>query len=139
MSTRPQPQSGEFRPGYRREVSPRPGRGRGRLLYYLVVRVTGVMLAVLVLGHFALTHFITDVADTGSEFIARRWGSVFWLLWDWAMLATAMLHGAAGVWIGIEDYTPDERKRKRRQRLLVLISALLFIVGLITMAVAMFA
>jgi succinate dehydrogenase hydrophobic anchor subunit len=103
-----------------------------------MVRVTGLILAVLVLGHFALTHITTDVAETGSDFIARRWGSVFWVLWDWAMLTAAMLHGAAGVWIIIEDYTPDPDKRRRRQRLLVSSSTLLFVLGLVVIAAAIF-
>lgn len=138
MSTTPKHQSGEFRPGHRREASRRTDKSRSRTFYYLMVRVTGLMLAVLVLGHFAVTHFVTDVAETGSEFIARRWGSALWLLWDWAMLSAAMLHGAAGVWISIEDYTPDAKKRKQRQRLLVWISALLFALGSITIVVAIF-
>lgn len=96
------------------------------------------MLAVLVLGHFAVTHFVTDVANTGSEFIARRWGSALWLLWDWTMLSAAILHGAAGVWISIEDYTPDEKKRKQRQRLLIWTSTLLFALGSVTIAIVIF-
>lgn len=103
-----------------------------------MVRVTGLILAVLVLGHFAVTHFVTDVAETGSQFIARRWGSVLWLSWDATMLAAAMLHGAAGVWISIEDYTPDEKKRRRRQRTLIWISTLLFALGSITLIVVIF-
>jgi len=103
-----------------------------------MVRVTGLMLAVLLLGHFAVTHIITDVAETGSDFVARRWSSVLWLLWDWTMLTAAMLHGAAGVWIAIEDYTPDREKRRRRQRLLVSISTLLFALGLVVIAAAIF-
>lgn len=128
---------GEFRPGNRYEVPVRPASS-GRLFYYVMVRVTGLMLAVLLLGHFAVTHIITDVAETGSDFVARRWSSVLWLLWDWTMLTAAMLHGAAGVWIAIEDYTPDREKRRRRQRLLVSISTLLFALGLVVIAAAIF-
>ena len=128
---------GEFRPGNRHGVPVRPPSS-GRLFYYVMVRVTGLMLAVLLLGHFAVTHIITDVAETGSDFVARRWSSVLWLLWDWTMLTAAMLHGAAGVWIAIEDYTPDREKRRRRQRLLVSISTLLFALGLVVIAAAIF-
>lgn len=135
MSTPTQHKGGEFRPGDRYDVRARPAGG-GRLFYYLVVRVTGLLLAVLVLGHFAVTHITTDVADTGAEFVARRWGSALWLLWDWAMLTAAMLHGAAGVWILIEDYTPNPDKRRHRQRLLVSTSTLLFVLGLVVIAAA---
>ena len=137
MSTPAQHKGGEFRPGDRYDV-PALVSGGGRLFYYLMVRVTGLLLTVLVLGHFVVTHITTDVAETGSSFIARRWDSVLWILWDWAMLTAAMLHGAAGVWISIEDYTPDRRKRRRRQRLLVAISTLLFVLGLVVIAAALF-
>ena len=133
MSTPARHKGGEFRPGDRYDVPARPAGG-GRLFYYLTVRITGLLLAILVLGHFAVTHIIADVAETGSDFIARRWGSPLWLLWDWAMLTAAMLHGVTGVWIVIEDYTPDPEKRRRRQRLLVSISALLFVLGLVVIA-----
>jgi succinate dehydrogenase hydrophobic anchor subunit len=137
MSTPTQHKGGEFRPGDRYEVLAHP-TGGGRLFYYVMVRVTGLVLAVLVLGHFAVTHITTDVAETGTDLIARRWSSALWLLWDWAMLTAAMLHGAAGVWIVIEDYTPDRKKRRRYQRLLVSISALLFVLGLTVIAAAIF-
>lgn len=137
MSTPAQHKDGEFRPGDRYDV-PARAAGGGRLFYYLTVRITGLLLTILVLGHFIVTHITTDVAETGTDFIARRWDSVLWLLWDWAMLTAAMLHGAAGVWISIEDYTPDHEKRRRRQRLLVSISTLLFVLGLIVIAAAIF-
>lgn len=137
MSTPGRRTGGEFRTGERYDV-PTRSAGGGRLFYYLTVRITGLLLAILVLGHFVVTHITTDVAETGSDFIARRWGSVLWLLWDWAMLTAAMLHGAAGVWNAIEDYTPDHEKRRRRQRLLVYISTLLFVLGLVVIAAAIF-
>jgi succinate dehydrogenase hydrophobic anchor subunit len=137
MNTPTQHKGGEFRPGDRYEVPARPTDG-GRLFYYVMVRVTGLVLAVLVLGHFAVTHITTDVAETDASFIARRWSSALWLLWDWAMLTAAMLHGVAGVWIIIEDYTPNREQRRRHQRLLVSISALLFVFGLIVIAAAIF-
>jgi succinate dehydrogenase hydrophobic anchor subunit len=137
VSTPARHEGGEFRPGERYDVPARSAEG-GRLFYYLMVRITGLLLAILVLGHFVVTHITTDVAETGSDFIARRWGSVLWLLWDWAMLTAAMLHGAAGVWNAIEDYTPDREKRRRRQRLLVSISTLLFVLGIVVIAAAIF-
>ncbi|MDQ3911723.1 MAG: succinate dehydrogenase hydrophobic membrane anchor protein [Actinomycetota bacterium] len=136
MSAPIQGESGEFRSGDRHDVPARSEKRGRHSFYFVMVRVTGLMLAILVLGHFALTHIVTDVAETGAEFIDQRWGSALWLLWDWAMLTAALLHGAAGVSISIEDYTPDSRKRKRRQRLLVLISTLLFVLGLTIIVLA---
>lgn len=88
----------------------RAGRPRG-LLTWLVVRVTGLLLAVLVLGHFAVTHIVTDVADTGSAFVAERWRSAVVLGWDWLMLAAAVLHGAAGLRAIVVEYAGPRRVR----------------------------
>lgn len=88
----------------------RTGRPHG-LLTWLVVRVTGLLLAVLVIGHFAVTHIVTDVADTGSEFVAERWRSTIVLGWDWLMLAAAVLHGAAGLRVIVVEYAGPRRVR----------------------------
>ena len=113
---------------------PRALGARGRVLAWVMVRVTGLLLSVLVLGHFVLTHILTDVADTGSTFVARRWGSGVWLAWDWLMLAAALAHGTAGIWVAIEDYSPSPASRRRRQRALVALAAVLFVLGSVTIA-----
>jgi len=124
------------REGVRHAAAPPSGARRARVATYLTVRLTGLILAVLVLGHFALTHFITDVADADAAFIARRWGSALWLAWDGTMLTAALAHGAAGVWIAIEDYTADPVRRRRVLAVLVAGTALLLALGWITLAVA---
>jgi succinate dehydrogenase hydrophobic anchor subunit len=136
MSTAARPESPVFRGGDRHEVVRRRAQTRGRLLAYVTVRATGLMLAVLVLGHFALTHITTDVADADAAFIARRWASALWVAWDWLMLASALVHGAAGVWIAIEDYTTETSRRGRRQVALVAISAVLLMLGTVALVVA---
>ena len=52
------------------------------LVDYVLLRVTGVLLSVLVLGHFVVTHFVTDVARDDSAFVSRRLSSVLWVVWD---------------------------------------------------------
>lgn len=128
------------RPRHRRGVrweAPRPaGSRRARVVTYLTVRVTGLILAVLVLGHFAMTHVVTDVAEADAGFIADRWGSALWLGWDGTMLTAALAHGAAGAWIAIEDYTTDRVRRRRWLAALAAATALLLAVGWATLAVA---
>lgn len=129
------PEGRAFRGGDRHRVAARPGGLAGRRLAASVaVRVTGLALAVLVLGHFTLTHIVTDVAEADSGYIARRWQSALWLAWDWTMLATALFHGAAGVWIAVEDYSPDEPARRRRQLVLVAVTLALLVLGTVTLA-----
>lgn len=117
---------------------PRRARTRSRAAAYLLVRVTGVLLAVLVLGHFLITHILTDVSDTGSAFIDRRWGSALWLAWDWTMLGAALAHGGAGVWVLIDDYTPDPGRRRVRRTALVAGCVVLWAIGSALIAAAIF-
>jgi succinate dehydrogenase hydrophobic anchor subunit len=114
----------EARPG-----AARPRIGRSRAVAYVVIRVTGALLAVLVLGHFALTHVVNDVADTGSVFVGKRWTSAFWLVWDWLMLGAAFAHAGSGMWIVVDDYTADPDARRSRRALLVGTCVTLWVVG----------
>jgi succinate dehydrogenase / fumarate reductase membrane anchor subunit len=107
---------------------------RSRTLDYVLLRVTGLLLSVLVLGHFAVTHVVTDVADDNSAFVARRLGSALWIAWDSAMLAAALAHGAAGVRIALGDYLGGRPARKLLERGLAATVFLLFVVG--TFAIA---
>jgi len=82
---------------------------------WLLIRLTAVVLAVLVLTHFALTHLINDVAMTDSAFVAARWQSGIVAAADWLMLVAAVVHGGAGVWTITDDYlTPGGRRRAVR-------------------------
>jgi len=89
---------------------------------YLTIRVTGVMLAVLALGHFGLTHIVNDVAQTDSSFIARRWSSVLWVTWDGLLLGTTLLHAAAGLVTVVRDYRTGQASRR---------TALVLVLGLV--------
>jgi succinate dehydrogenase hydrophobic anchor subunit len=125
-------------------VLPRSGRGpdaahrgvSGRLMAYLFIRVTGVLLAVLVLGHFTVTHITTDVARTGPAFVGRRWHSALWVTWDWLMLAAALAHAACGLWVVVDDYVAGPAARRRAHALLVAVTCVLMIVGSVVVAAA---
>jgi len=100
-----------------------------RLVDYVLLRTTGLALSVLVLGHFAVTHFVTDVARNDSAFVARRLSSGLWIAWDSAMLAAALAHGSAGVRLALADYTTDRRTRRLLERAVVALAVFLFVVG----------
>lgn len=109
---------------------------RPRLAAFLVMRTTAVLLAVLVLGHFAVTHLVTDVAQTGSSFVLRRWSSALWLAWDWTMLAAALAHAGAGIWLMIDEQAPGVVLRRRLQVATAATVAVLLVVGTTALTVA---
>lgn len=105
-------------------------RQRGQ---YLTIRVTGVMLAVLALGHYGLTHIVYDVAETDSAFIAERWSSALWIVWDGLLLGTALLHAMAGMSTVIRDHQADPRSARRWIAIGVGFTVVLFIIGVVTL------
>ena len=72
---------------------------------WIFMRLSGLVLVVLVLGHL----LIMNVLDGGVHrinwgFVAGRWASPFWQIWDLAMLWLAVLHGGNGLRTIINDY-----------------------------------
>jgi len=67
---------------------------------------------VLVLGHL-LIQLVLDggVSKIGFAFVAGRWASPFWQVWDLLMLWLAMLHGANGLRTVINDYAERANTR----------------------------
>ena len=91
---------------------PRHGRTNTELYLWLFMRISGILLVVLVLGHL----FIMNILDGGVQrinfaFVAGRWASPFWQVWDLLMLWLAMLHGASGLRTIINDYTNRDGTR----------------------------
>lgn len=107
-----------------------------RLAAFLVMRGTALALAVLVLGHFAVTHLVNDVAETGSSFVLQRWSSALWLAWDWTMLAAALAHAGTGIWLLIDEQAREAPMRRLLHRGLAATVAVLLAVGTTVLAVA---
>jgi succinate dehydrogenase / fumarate reductase membrane anchor subunit len=103
---------------------------------FVVMRTTAVLLAVLVLGHFAVTHVANDVAATGAGFALRRWSSALWLAWDATMLAAALIHAGCGIWLVIGERASTPKQRKVLHLGLVVTTTAVFAVGVTAIAVA---
>lgn len=82
---------------------PRPAGG-GELYWWFFMRVSGVLLLLLALGHLATMHLINDVTAVSYDFVARRYATPFWRTYDLLLLWLALLHGLNGVRIIIDDY-----------------------------------
>ncbi|GGM59440.1 succinate dehydrogenase [Longimycelium tulufanense] len=87
-------------------------RSNFELYSWLFMRLSGLALVVLVLGHL----FIMNILDGGVHrinfaFVAGRWASPFWQFWDLSMLWLAMLHGANGLRTVINDYARRDASR----------------------------
>ncbi|WP_255948137.1 hypothetical protein [Streptomyces odontomachi] len=118
------------------EPLPAPAKGVPRhAIPYLLIRLTGVLLAVLVCGHFVVVHFATDVAATNATFVARRWSQALWITWDALMLAAALLHGALGLNTALADYSSGRRRRVLRA-VLYAVTVALFVFGAVVIGIS---
>ncbi len=68
------------------------------------MRVSGVALLFLALGHLAIMHVIHDIETIDYQFVARRFATPFWRTYDLVMLWLALIHGLNGLRTLIEDY-----------------------------------
>ncbi|MFF2185497.1 succinate dehydrogenase hydrophobic membrane anchor subunit [Streptomyces sp. NPDC058155] len=99
-------------PRKRTAKTPKATRGNFEMAAWLFMRLSGVVLVVLVIGHL-LIQLVLDggVTKIGFAFVAGRWASPFWQAWDLLMLWLAMLHGANGMRTIINDYAERANTR----------------------------
>ena len=79
---------------------------------WLFMRGSGLLLVVLVIGHlFVNLGQGEGIHQIDFAFVAGKWASPFWQVWDLAMLWLAMLHGANGLRTVINDYAERPNTR----------------------------
>lgn len=78
--------------------------GSFELVSWLFMRVSGILLWILVLGHMFTMHIQHDVTEVDYAFVAARWATPFWRIYDWTMLILALIHGLNGLRVVVDDY-----------------------------------
>jgi len=96
------------------------------------MRVSGLILVFLALGHFTMTHVVNDVADTNLEFVQDRWANPLWRVYDWSLLALALFHGLNGMRVVVDDYVRSAAKRTWVKSGIYALSIGLFAYGTLT-------
>lgn len=105
-------------------------RSNFEMLSWLFMRVSGVVLVVLVLGHL----LIMNILDGGVQrinfgFVAGRLASPFWQVWDLLQLWLAIIHGTNGLRTIIADYTARPKTRFWLQTLLYISAVFVVVAG----------
>jgi succinate dehydrogenase / fumarate reductase membrane anchor subunit len=117
------------------ESPTRPGR-RPRQNFetwqWFFMRVSGLVLVFLALGHFTITHIINDVVDTDAAFVASRWANPLWRIYDWSLLTLALFHGLNGLRVIMDDYIGNAARRAATKAVLYTVSIGLFFYGTLT-------
>jgi succinate dehydrogenase / fumarate reductase membrane anchor subunit len=105
-------------------------RSNFELYSWLFMRISGIVLVFLVLGHL----FIMNILDGGVQrinfaFVAGRWASPFWQVWDLTMLWLAMLHGTNGMRTIINDYAERDQTRFWLKMILYVSAGFIILLG----------
>lgn len=114
-----------------RSMNRRNGQRSNFELYsWLFMRISGIVLVFLVLGHL----FIMNILDGGVQrinfaFVAGRWASPFWQVWDLTMLWLAMLHGTNGMRTIINDYAERDQTRFWLKMILYVSAGFIILLG----------
>ena len=89
-----------------------PSRTNFEMWSWLFMRLSGIVLIVLVIGHLVIMNILDGgVQRINFAFVAGRWASPFWQIWDLLQLWLAMLHGTNGLRTIIADYAAKPRTR----------------------------
>jgi succinate dehydrogenase / fumarate reductase, membrane anchor subunit len=98
MATTTTPRPTQDTPGSDRRMSRERPVGGAELWWWLFMRISGLVLLFLALGHLVVMHLM----GTGAErinfgFVAVRWQNPLWRTWDWMLLMLALVHGINGL------------------------------------------
>ena len=115
-----------------RAARPKPeASGRERFWWYFM-RLSGLALVFLVLGHMFIMHVLVELSggEIDFAFVQSRWGSPFWRIYDFLLLVLAFIHGANGARVVIADYVVNRTARSLLVGLLLAVSVIWLILGM---------
>ncbi len=99
---------------------------------FLFMRVSGILLLFLAVGHMMIQHVLNSSSHLTIIFVAERWNSWGWKVYDMLLLIFALVHGMNGFRNVLEDYIHNRGAMKA-------INIILAVFVVITIIVAGFA
>jgi len=119
-----------------RAARPEPEASGRERFWWIFMRLSGLALVFLALGHMFIMHVL--VVLTGDQidfaFVQSRWGTPFWRIYDLLLLVLAFMHGVNGTRIVISDYVAHRTARSLIIGVLLFISAAWLILGIAIIA-----
>jgi succinate dehydrogenase / fumarate reductase membrane anchor subunit len=110
----------------------KPAGGLELAAWYFM-RISGLILVLLALGHLFITHILHNVETVNYEFVASRWADpktgVLWRLWDLTMINLAVLHGFNGLRQVLDEYVIRRDRRVLTHTLIWLSVIFLMMIG----------
>jgi succinate dehydrogenase cytochrome b556 subunit len=101
---------GRPEPGASQERQPKQFGSQLERYGYLFMRLSGISLLLLAVGHMFLQHVFRDVHALSLTVVAEVWRDWGWRAYDLFLLAFAATHGMNGLRNVLEDYVHDPKK-----------------------------
>ena len=115
-----------------RAARPKPEASGAERFWWYFMRISGLLLVLLALGHMFIMHVLVEL--TGNEisfaFVQSRWGTPFWRIYDFALLVLAFVHGANGTRIVFADWIANRTIRSLLTGLLLALAAIWLVLGM---------
>ena len=100
------------------------------LVSWLFMRISGLVLVFLVIGHLVIMNILDGgVQRINFAFVAGRYASPFWQVWDLLQLWLAMIHGTNGLRTVINDYAERNSTRFWLKTILYCSSVFIIMLG----------
>lgn len=99
------------------------------LLWWVFMRVSGVGMVFLVLGHILMNFVLIDVNTINYQYVASRLSNTTWKIYDWLILVLAMLHGMNGLRYVMDDWIRNPLRRFVTKAVVYTLAVLVTVVG----------
>ena len=96
-----------------------PQRAKLERYAFTFMRLSGVALLFLAVGHMMIQHVLNSSTNLSLQFVAAQWNSWGWKVYDMLLLAFAIFHGLNGLRNVLEDYIHNETTTMWITRILV--------------------
>ncbi len=103
------------------------------LVWWVFMRVSGLLLVFLVFGHLFFNNIQINVANVDYQYVADRMSKAWVRVYDSFLIGFALLHGTNGLRYVIEDNARQPSRRFWLKATLYTVSAALFVMGVMTL------
>ena len=93
------------------------------------MRYSGLLLIPLAWGHVLIQDVLVGVHSIDLDYVALRWASLGWRVYDFLLLAFAFAHGVNGLRQVVNDYIRQDSTRRKVTWLLFGLWLILSLIG----------
>ena len=114
-----------------RAARPLPEASGSERFWWYFMRLSGLALVILALGHVFIMHVLVVIAgqEIDFAFVQSRWGTPFWRIYDFLLLVLAFVHGVNGARVVVTDYVESLTARRVVIGVLLAVAAIWLVLG----------